>query len=341
MPLTKPLEPTLPHWMNAFPSPSWLVLCISMAVPHASADELLAYYRFDTNGSDCLGKSPPFLLTNGQWKAGVPPAFVLTNAPFTNGVLYVNGLYEPNGQFGHYLGTAPIQDLRYDSFTVSLDFYPLPQKRSRYSLSELENRINSWTGDRYLRWRGISSSMALVRQNNILTGGYYHRWFGLNRDAGVLNLTLNNQSFTHRFKTVAVKPGRWHNLICSVDLHGRQIVTMFDGQLLEPVSLPSGFGLEVVGSPEEASDREFTFANYSSGSVFYGYLANLKVFARGLASSDLADLYSGSLRERPTFPKRSFPWPTILLALATILATVVLLRLLWRGWRRHPASQPS
>jgi hypothetical protein len=332
----------VPHSMNAFASPPWLVLCITMTVAPAFASDLIAYYRFDTNGSDYLGKSPPFLLTNGAWRTGVPPAFVITNAPFTNGVLYVNGLYEPNGHFVHYLGTAPIQDLRYDSFTVSLDFYPLPRKRSRYSLSKLENRINSWTRDRYLRWRGIDSSMALFRQDNILTGGYFYRWIGFNRESGVLNLTLNNQSFTHRFKGVAVKPGRWHNLICSVDLHRGQIVTMFDGQLLEPIQLPSGFKLEVVGSPEEASAREFTFADHSNGSVFYGYVANLKVFARGLAGSDLAGLYSASLGERPTFPKRSFPWPAALLALATSLSIVVLLRQLWLRQRHgHPASKPG
>src|SRR6266545_7544367 len=181
---------SLPRSMNAFPSPPSLVLCMAMAVPPAFAGDLIAYYRFDTNGSDCLGRSPPFLLTNGPWRAGVSPAFVITNAPFTNGVLHVNGLYEPNGHFVHYLGTAPIQDLRYDSLTVCLDFYPLPQKRSRYSLSKLENRINSWTRDRYLRWLGIDSSLALFRQDNILTGGYFHRWIGFNRESGVLNVTL-------------------------------------------------------------------------------------------------------------------------------------------------------
>src|SRR6266516_3302557 len=96
-----------------------LVLCIPRAFAGALAGDLIAHYRFDTNGSDSLGRSPPFVVTNGdQSRAGVTyaAAFAVTNAPFTNGVLYVNGRYEPNGHFVNYLGTAPIKDLRYESF---------------------------------------------------------------------------------------------------------------------------------------------------------------------------------------------------------------------------------
>jgi len=53
-------------------------------------------------------------------KGGYFTALTVTNSPVTNGVLYVNGGYEPNGHFVHYLGNSPIPDLRYDSFTVSL-----------------------------------------------------------------------------------------------------------------------------------------------------------------------------------------------------------------------------
>ena len=120
-----------------------LVLCVPRAFAGALAGDLIAHYRFDTNGSDSLGRSPPFVVTNGdQSRAGVTyaAAFAVTNAPFTNGVLYVNGRYEPNGHFVNYLGTAPIKDLRYESFTVGLDFYPLPKKRSRYSFNRSEER---------------------------------------------------------------------------------------------------------------------------------------------------------------------------------------------------------
>jgi hypothetical protein len=317
-----------------------LVLCIGMTVMPAFAGDLIAFYRFDTNAADSLGKSPPFCLTNGPGNAGVPAAFLIPNAPFSNGVLYVNGLYEPNGHRTHYLGSDPIQDLRYDSFTVSLDFYPLPQRHSRYTLSKPENWINHLTHDRYLRWRGIDPSLALVKQDNLLTGGCFYRWISLNRQSGVLNLTLNNQSLTHRFKGVAVKSGRWHNLTCSVDLRRKEILTVFDGQPLEAIRLPPDFKLAVMGSSEEASDREFTFTDYSNGSVFYGYVANLKIFGRSLAESKLTALYSASLKERPSFPERSYTWLATLLVSAMILLAVFCLCWLWlRRRRRDPSLQ--
>jgi len=98
----------------------------------AMADELIAHYRLDTNGNDSLGKSPPLVVINSdQSRAGFnySASFVISNAPFTHGVLYIDGRYEPNGHFIKYLSTACIDDLRYEAFTVALDFYPLPNKR--------------------------------------------------------------------------------------------------------------------------------------------------------------------------------------------------------------------
>jgi len=310
-----------------------LALCIVvMAANAASAGDLIASYRFDTNGADSLGRSPSFVLTNGP-TPGVPAAFVVTSPPFTNGVLYLNGLYDPNGHRAHYLGTAPIQDLRYDSFTFSLDFYPLPRKRTRYDLNKLETRINNLTHDRYLKLRGINPSTASFNQDVILNGGFSYRWIGFNRESGLLNLTLNNHSFTHQYKGVRVKPGRWHNLICSVDLRSKEIVTMFDGRPLEVIQLPPDFKLEVMGSPEEANDREFTFVDGSNGSVVYAYAANLKIFGRNLNSSELPALYSASLSERPRFPRSTsnfLPIFAIVLIAFSLIAGLFLL-----GRRRH------
>ncbi len=311
-----------------------LVLWVPRAFADALAGDLIAHYRFDTNGSDSLGRSPPFVVTNGdQSRAGVTyaAAFAVTNAPFTNGVLYVNGRYEPNGHFVNYLGTAPIKDLRYESFTVGLDFYPLPKKRSRYSFNRLEAKLDSWTRGRYARWRGIDAN--LYNTDNILTGGYSYRWIGFNREDGLLNLTLNNQSFAHRFKDVAVKPGRWHNLICSVDLQRRKILTVFDGHPLEAITLPSDFKLEVAGGPGDTTEREFTFDNHSNGSVFFGYAAHLKILGRALAESEVASLYNESLSEPPKFPRRHFLWPAVILIL--VVATLVVSLFLWLRIRRY------
>jgi len=311
-----------------------------------AGDEFIAHYRFDTNGNDSLGRGSPFVLTNvAQSRAGIAytPVFKVTAPPFTNGVLYVNGLYEPNGHFINYLSTAPIKELRYESFTVAIDFYPLPKKRTRFDFNKLESRLDSWTRGRYARWCGIDNSV--YNTENILTGGYFYRWIGFNRDGGDLNLTLNNQSFVRVFKGAAVKPGRWHNLICSVDLERRRILTMLDGRLLEPITLPADFKLEVIGSPEEAAERRFTFANYSNGSVFLGYAAHLKILKRALATEpELATLYdeSQSVGERPKFPRPQFPWPTVILMtmIFAVAAAFLLFFFVLPGRRRRlSASQ--
>ena len=163
-------------------------------IPTLSKD-LIANYRFDTNGNDLLGRNSPFVVTTEDFLrlAKIAPFFTVTNSPFSNGVLYVNGRYEPNGHFAHYLGTDIIKDLRYDSFSVSFDFYPLPRKRGMSSLSSLEQKLDLWTRGRYSRWRGFDQNV--FRTDNILTGGYHYRWFGINREDGFLHITLNNQAF--------------------------------------------------------------------------------------------------------------------------------------------------
>jgi hypothetical protein len=313
-----------------------VLLCVAFSASRISASglagDLLAHYRFDTNANDSLGRSPPFVVTNGpQSRAGVTyqPAFTVTAPPFTNGVLYVNGRYEPNGHFINYLGTAPIKELRYESFTVAIDFYPLPRKRNRLDFNKLESRLDSWTRGRYARWCRIDNNV--YNTENILTGGYMYRWIGFNRDGGILNLTLNNQSFVHVFKRAAVKSGRWHHLICSADLQRRKIVTMLDGRLLEAIILPADFKFEVVGSNGEATEREFTFDNHSNGSVFLGYAAHLKILGRALTGPELAVLYDESIGERPNFPKAQFSWLTVILTFA--VAGFLFLVLLWRRKR--------
>jgi hypothetical protein len=323
--------------MNKLLSLLTLAACCAMGVP-ATAGDLIAHYRFETNGDDSLGRSPPFVLTTTQWGSAVPPLFPMTGAPFTNGVLHVNGVYEPNGHFSHYLGTAPNPQLRYDSFTFSLDFYPLPQRRSRYSLGKLENLINNLTRDRYLRWRGIDPNSGVVNQDNILTGGYHYRWLGFNRQSGCLQLTLNDRSFIHPFKGATVKAERWHNLICSVDLRRKEIRTLSDGRPLETLQLPSDFKLNVVDSPEAGGSRALTFADYSNGSVFYGYVADLRLFDSALNSSELVNLYTSSRRPHPEFAKRGFPW-AVAVSVALFVAFVALLAI-WvlRRLRRQRAS---
>jgi hypothetical protein len=90
----------------------------------AQGSDLIAYYRFDTNGNDSLGQNPPFALTNQGFI--VRPAFIVAQAPISNRVLYLDGRYDPNGHQWHYLSTSPINNFDYHSFAIALDFCPLP-----------------------------------------------------------------------------------------------------------------------------------------------------------------------------------------------------------------------
>jgi hypothetical protein len=304
----------------------------------AVTSELIAHYRFDTNGNDSLGRSPVFVVTNSGLTRGSLSYAAVINPPFTNGFLYVNGQYEPNAHFANYLSTAPIKDLRYESFTVALDFYPLPKKRGANDFNKLEDKLDLWTGGRYSRWLGFDKNYNTV---NILTGGYSYRWIGFNREHGLLNLTLNNQAFVHRFENAAVKPGCWHNVTCSVDLQRKKILTFFDGRLLETITLPSDFKVNVVGSRDEETDREFTFSNLSNGSVFYGYAAHLKIFGRALTEAELAGLYSESVSERPTFPEPVFDWMPMVLGIGLLGLALFLILWLRKRAASHQRSPTS
>jgi len=296
----------------------------------------MAHYPLSTNGEDRLGRNPPFNVID-TLSAGSPSgsqgSTQATNFPFLNGVLYVDGIYEPNGRRINYLGTAPIRDLNYNSWSLSLDFYPVPIKRTQVQLSGIERKLDSFTQGRYSRWMGIAPNDTA----NILTGGYSYRWFIIQRDDNSLRLSLNNGSWSHQFNRIPVAPWSWHNVICSVDLTEKRILTLFDGKQLEAIKLPPDFKLEVVGSPDDLSDREFVFANHGNGSVFHGYAANLRLFGRSLTPAEMATL-SGQLRsERPTFqPHRSLQWWVVG---GLLLATALMLFLRW-SYRRLK-SPPS
>jgi len=84
-----------------------------------------------------------------------------------------------------------------------------------------------------------------------------------------------------------------------------------------------------MGSPDEDRDREFTFANYSNGSVYRGYAANFKVFGRALTAAETAPLPGGSFTGLPTFPRQRFVvfW---LMAVMFVTGLIVLVAI-WRG----------
>ena len=178
---------------------------------------------------------------------------VLQNAAVTNSSLYLNGKYSGNDPEG-FLAIAAITGLSYNSFTVALDFHPAD---------------------------------FLAAHENIITGGTGYRWFSLRHNTGKLEVTLNNQSQTYVISNSALQPARWQNVLCSVNVAARKIVTFVNNIRVADIDLPVGFQFDVVGSPAENSDKTLSFVNYSNGDVFSGYIDNLRVWSRALSASEI------------------------------------------------------
>lgn len=246
----------------------------------ARANGRLADYRFDGNGADALGRSA---------------AFVLKNVPFEQGALFLNGGYEHGGSPGGFKAIGTISNLSYETFTVSLDFWPVDFKSDSRTSRRLETFLNRVSFGYFSR-RSVNS------HDPIIVGGPSYRWFSLRQmNKGNLELTLNNQKFVHTFPGISVSTRRWHNLICSVDVKRRLILTVLDGQPLESVTLPDTFQLDVIGSPSDPTDKEFTFTSYSYGAAFHGFADNLQVFGHALSSAEMGALHAGTKAERPVF----------------------------------------
>ena len=291
-----------------------LLSCVAASAFGNTTNGLIAWFHLAGDGKDSSGGSP---------------SMSLINAPFVYGTLYLNGYYEYGGTTNGYRATGAVPSLDYESVSFAIDFYPLPAERLT-GPNRFELWLNSLSRGYYAQWFGHFPR----DRSNILTAGTSYRWLGFRPETNLLQLTLNNQAFTHTFIGAEVGPGHWHNLICSLDLHRKQILTMLDGQRLETINLPQDFKLEVIGSGGDVSDREFTFVDYSNGSVFYGFAANLKVFGHSLTASELPAIYLAASAERPEFNPMELPFTMV----APVLLGVVgsLLALLVRRWSLRP-----
>jgi hypothetical protein len=191
---------------------------------------------------------------------GTSPPMELRNAPLSSGFLYLNGMFEGGNPDGFH-AWARIPALSYASFTLAFDFdaldYACPQPSCH---------------------------------NNLIAGGFSYRWFSLRHNAGKLEVTLNNQALTYVIANSEIRTSQWQSVICSLNVATRKIVTFVNNLRVADIDLPVGFQFDVIGTPAENSDKEFTFANYSNGSTFYGYVDNLKVWNRALSASEIDDL---------------------------------------------------
>jgi hypothetical protein len=294
---------------------SCLIWLAAADTSSATTNDLVAFFPLRSDGSDTLGNCP---------------TMQLTNAPFIHGVLFLNGVYEPlysgphgPGTLRGYHAVASVPGLKYESFTVSLDFFPLKTEQHQRPLRAFEKTLNDWT-------RGYYRHFFATRWGppyNFLTGGTWYRWIGFGPGTNGLEITLNNQTFRHQFKGAVVRVGEWHNLMCSLDLSRKQVITILDGKRLEIVHLPDNFQFEVVATEREAGDKELTFVNYSNGKVFNGYADHLRVFSRALDASEMTALYSNLGPERKSLPTLAgtanrFFW--FLLLIVAVLISVIL-----------------
>jgi len=260
--------------------PAVLSIILLPLVRVASANDVLSEYRFD-------GVTPAELTNSSGWG--------LKNVRITGGALYLNGIYENAGRRHGYRAVVPVSGLDYEHFTVSVDFCPLDFSKGRGAMpwwsTRLPDKIRDLLFDDWLARRTTDHSCILV-------GGTSYRWLGFRCGDGLLELTLNNQEYTHRFDGVRVSTGEWHNLICAFDLERRTVVSFLDGEQLETVVLPVEFKLAIIDSPDASRDKQFTFANYSNGSTFYGYADNLLAFGRALDAGEIKHVYDESAAER-------------------------------------------
>lgn len=133
----------------------------------------------------------------------------------------------------------------------------------------------------------------------ILVGGSAYRWFELRMDkTGNLSVAFNNGRSSSTVG-IGITYQKWYKIAASVDLDGRTIKVALDGTRLQTIPLVSTFAFEVVGTSAEASDKVFTFTNYSNGNSFRGFVDDLIVFGRALSDDELRQ-YTQTLPAPPT-----------------------------------------
>jgi len=169
--------------------------------------------------------------------------------------LYLNGISPSNGEEGYSSVYANLgEGFDYGQFTMSLNFHAV--------------EFNS------------------EEDRSIIVGGFSYRWFSLRWNNGALEVTLNNQSDVYTLDDLKIEPGKWHNVVATVDIANKEVRILLDGRYFEIVELPADFTLEVVEA--NVSDHFLAFHNNSNGDVFHGFVSQVKAFA---TSFNLADMW--------------------------------------------------
>ena len=111
------------------------------------------------------------------------------------------------------------------------------------------------------RGRIARRARRIWRRQNLITGATSYRWLILSRNnSKQLNIAFNNDNVGLNFPDVDLR------------------------------ELPPDFSLNVIGSKGDATDRLFTFTNYSSGQTFGGEIDDLIVCPRAMTEDQLSRL---------------------------------------------------
>jgi len=217
----------------------------SAPTPNAVNLELIADFPLTENGDDSLSRNPG-----------------LSTADIVSGALFSDSGYR--WQPGHPMkAVATINDLNYESFTVSVDLKPIAYT------SEL---------------------------STLLVGGTDFRWISLRNNQGRLELAFNNGSYVASLRTISnvqvntIPTGEWSNIILSLNLSRKIAIVSVNGVMLKPVRLPSQFALEVVSSQGGQKDKRFTFTDYRNANTYNGYARNLRVYNRSIEPTEIASI---------------------------------------------------
>jgi uncharacterized protein YecT (DUF1311 family) len=208
--------------------------------------ELIADFPLTQNGSDSLSRNP-----------------ALSTADIVSGALFSDSGY--TWQPGHPMkAVATINDLNYESFTVSVDLKPIAYT------SEL---------------------------SPLLVGGTGYRWISLRNNQGRLELAFNNGNYAVSLRSVSgeqagtIPTGVWSNIVLSFNLSKKVAIVFVNGAMLQPARLPSQFALEVISSQADKTEKNFTFTDYRNAHTYHGYARNLRVYGRSVEPKEITSIY--------------------------------------------------
>ena len=185
---------------------------------------------------------------------GVPPrwnSFRSADDLVTNGALRVSGEYK-----WEELPHLDVPELRYDRFTVAMNFHPKMEKEY---------------------------GMPLVS----FGGGW--RWFHvfLRRDGtpsvAFRGLAKGDLSFP---LPEAFRPGEWNWIVVAFDIAKHRLSVVLNGRRCPDIVLPADFAFQFDRDDREKS-RTVQFANSNNGTVFKGEISGFLLFDRAFTGEEL------------------------------------------------------